>query len=316
MSATRNLYMRYTVKWVDWDSSFVPVRIYIFGVTDTWKRSDEITKQSTRHDCQIEYVIESCNSDVASDGCFDTKRVSLSMPTGGDVIYGVAHQHTGGIGSALYGEDGRVICFSIPTYGEGEEAGNESGYIVRMSTCYPRPGSVKISSGETLILESNYSSAQRHTGVMGLFNILVAEPLKPDSFFHGSVKMHEKLTAPQFVWVEVLLGVTIAIAALAAYRQRSQREDGKGNVYYYKARGSAHILVLHYFSLNLHIPGSSARSKLVGAVLGLSIADSISFRAFLAAEKVGSLQGLTNASSMHGVRNRIVKQSLVCGWPS
>ncbi|KAK3042475.1 hypothetical protein RJ639_000199, partial [Escallonia herrerae] len=230
MSATRSLYMRYMVKWVDWDSSLVPVRIYIFDVTDMWKRSDETTKQSTRHDCQVEYVIESCNSDVASDGCFDTKRVSLNMPTGGDVIYGVAHQHTGGIGSALYGENGRVICSSIPTYGQGEEAGNEAGYIVGMSTCYPQPGSVKISSGETLILESNYSSAQRHTGVMGLFYILVAEPLKPDSFFHGSVKMHEKLTAPQFVWVEVLLGVTIAIAALAAYRQRSQREDGYQSV--------------------------------------------------------------------------------------
>ncbi|KAK2974154.1 hypothetical protein RJ640_021445 [Escallonia rubra] len=49
----------------------------------------------------VEYVIGSCNSAVATDGCFDTKRPSLSMPTGGDVIYGVTHQHTGGTGSAL-----------------------------------------------------------------------------------------------------------------------------------------------------------------------------------------------------------------------
>ena len=56
------------------------------------------------------------------------------------------------------------------------EAGNEAGYIVGMSTCYPQPGSVKISDGETLILESNYSSTQKHTGVMGLFYIWVAEP--------------------------------------------------------------------------------------------------------------------------------------------
>ena len=63
-------------------------------------------------------------------------------------------------------QDGRVLCSSIPTYGQGKEAGNEAGYIVGMSTCYPQPGSVKINVRETLILESNYSSAQRHTGVM------------------------------------------------------------------------------------------------------------------------------------------------------
>lgn len=74
-------------------------------------------------------------------------------------------------------QDGRVICSSIPTYGEGKEAGNEAGYIVGMSSCYPRPGSVKINDGETLVLESNYSSTQKHTGVMGLFYILVAEEL-------------------------------------------------------------------------------------------------------------------------------------------
>lgn len=72
-------------------------------------------------------------------------------------------------------QDGRVICSSLPIYGEGKKPGNEAGYIVGMSTCYPRPGSVKISKGETLTLLSNYSSDQRHTGVMGLFYLLVAE---------------------------------------------------------------------------------------------------------------------------------------------
>ena len=38
-------------------------------------------------------------------------------------------------------QDGRVLCSSIPTYGQGKEAGNEAGYIVGMSTCYPQPGS-------------------------------------------------------------------------------------------------------------------------------------------------------------------------------
>ncbi|KAM7475814.1 hypothetical protein LguiB_023057 [Lonicera macranthoides] len=175
--------------------------------------------------CRIEYNIESCVAGVASDSCVDSRRVSLSMLTGGDVIYGAAHQHTGGIGSALYGEDGRVICSSLPIYGDGKEAGNEAGYIVGMSACYPQPGTVKISNGETLILESNYSSTQGHTGVMGLFYLLVADPpTKPNSFLHtpGQVKTMK----PHFVWGEVFFGVSIAAAIIAGYRRRSQREDG------------------------------------------------------------------------------------------
>ncbi|KAG6666477.1 hypothetical protein CIPAW_01G033000 [Carya illinoinensis] len=178
----RSLYLRYTVKWLDWDEFIVPVKIYIFDVTDTWKRLENSTGQIAEHECHVEYEVKSCRaSGMANNGCTDTKRVSLTMPTGGSVIYGVAHQHAGGTGSTLYGEGGRVICSSIPTYGEGKEAGNEAGYIVGMSSCYPRPGSVKINDGETLILESNYSSTQGHTGVMGLFYILVADELPKPS---------------------------------------------------------------------------------------------------------------------------------------
>lgn len=54
---------------------------------------------------QVEYEVESCRaSGMADNGCTDTKRVSLTMPSGGSVIYGVAHQHSGGTGSTLYGE--------------------------------------------------------------------------------------------------------------------------------------------------------------------------------------------------------------------
>lgn len=87
-------------------------------------------------------------------------------------------------------QDGKAICSSIPAYGDGTEAGNEAGYIVGMSTCYPRPGSVKITDGETLILESNYSSTREHTGVMGLFYILVADRVpEPVPFSYLPVKV-------------------------------------------------------------------------------------------------------------------------------
>ncbi|XP_062091495.1 uncharacterized protein LOC133797568 [Humulus lupulus] len=170
----RSLYLRYTVEWIDWTDSVLPLKIYILDVTDTWNGLN-----SAKHDCQIEYeVVESCNdTGMTGDRCIDTKSTRVSIPTGGYVVYGAAHQHPGGAGSTLYGEDGRVICSSNPIYGKGKEAGNEAGYVVGMSACYPKPGSVKILDGETLVLESKYNSTQSHTGVMALFHIFIADQL-------------------------------------------------------------------------------------------------------------------------------------------
>ncbi|XP_031104787.1 uncharacterized protein LOC116009795 [Ipomoea triloba] len=167
-------YMKYTVTYVDWNPSIVPVKIYIFDVADTleWRESLQ------RHHCWIEYEVESCSGSTANEKCVDTKSVSVNLASGGDVIYAVAHQHIGGIGSTLYGEDGQTICSSFPIYGEGTEPGNEAGYIVGMTTCYPQPGSIKIVEGEMLTIASNYSTRLSHTGVMGMFYILVAEPLQ------------------------------------------------------------------------------------------------------------------------------------------
>ncbi|XP_078175547.1 uncharacterized protein LOC144569198 [Carex rostrata] len=167
-SVTRKLFVKYTVKWVDWEPRIVPVKIYILDSTDSGTNLPQ--------SCKVEYDVKECNSEERANGdCVDTKITRLVIPHGGDIIYGVAHQHSGGAGSALYGQDGRLLCTSIPSYGEGKDAGNEANYIVGMTTCYPKPGSVKIADGETLTLISNYNSNQMHTGVMNLFYILVAE---------------------------------------------------------------------------------------------------------------------------------------------
>ncbi|MED6188557.1 hypothetical protein PIB30_087080, partial [Stylosanthes scabra] len=184
----RSLYLRYTAKWIDWDEYVVPVKIYILDVTDTLKISDTSNIASSDHNCVIEYQVDPCNSESKKDNeCLHVKRTSLPMQKGGYVVYGVAHQHSGGIGSTLYGQDGRVICTSLPIYGSGDEAGNEAGYVVGMSTCYPKPGSVKIFDGETLTLESNYTSTTRsRTGVMGVFYLLVAEQLPHEHYLTHS----------------------------------------------------------------------------------------------------------------------------------
>ncbi|KAL3512050.1 hypothetical protein ACH5RR_024767 [Cinchona calisaya] len=219
-SVKRSLFLKYTVKYVDWHCSIVPVRIYIFDVTDRWKKSDGI---NSTHICQVEYNVP---AGVTGDGGINTKSVSIILPTGGNVVYGVAHQHTGGIGSTLYGEDGRVICSSLPMYGEGNEPGNEAGYIVGMSTCHPQPGSVTISDGETLTVVSNYSSGQGHTGVMGLFYILVADSdssTKLNSSQHAPLGIHRKMLTANFIGVMVLLGVAVLAAVIGAHLRRNQR---------------------------------------------------------------------------------------------
>ncbi|XP_066331023.1 uncharacterized protein [Miscanthus floridulus] len=153
----RKVFLRYTVMWQDWsDAAVLPVKIYIFDVAA----------------CKVEYQVEEC---AGGGECVHVQMATQVLPRGGDVVFGVAHQHSGGIGASLHGDDGRLLCESTATYGDGREAGNEAGYIVGMSTCYPRPGDVKVRDGEALTVVSRYSSERRHTGVMGLFYILVAE---------------------------------------------------------------------------------------------------------------------------------------------
>ncbi|XP_047096458.1 uncharacterized protein LOC124708756 isoform X2 [Lolium rigidum] len=171
---TRKLFLQYKVTWLDWTDAVVPVKIYIFDVTDT------SLLDGTTDSCKIEYQVEECTAvNRANDCCIHIKTSRAVLPRGGDIVFGAAHQHSGGSGSSLYGQDGHLLCESLPTYGTGQEAGNEANYIVGMSTCYPKPGSIKVSDGEVLTVVSNYSSDRQHTGVMGLFYILVAEPQQP-----------------------------------------------------------------------------------------------------------------------------------------
>ncbi|XVF49485.1 hypothetical protein PTKIN_Ptkin04bG0016800 [Pterospermum kingtungense] len=224
----RTLYLKYTVQWIDINSSVLPVKIYILDVSDTWKRSSNSTGANAEHDCQVEYEVESCRATgLADDGCIDSKRITLDMPFSGYVIYGVAHQHTSAFGSALYREDGQLLCSSLPIYGEGKEAGNEAGYVVGMSNCYPKPGSVKISKGETLILESNYSSITHHAGAMGLFHLYVADQLpNPLHALHTVVEAQDSVLLSTILWVAVaLMGVLTVITIAIRYQFKHKRED-------------------------------------------------------------------------------------------
>ncbi|XP_077251765.1 uncharacterized protein LOC143890989 [Tasmannia lanceolata] len=227
----RKLYLRYTVKWVDWNDRIVPVKIYILDVTDSRRGTDYLSKADARLGCKVEYDVESCETaGLDNNGCIDIKKTSMVIPQGGDVIYGVAHQHSGGLGAAIYGQDGRVICSSLPVYGEGKEVGNEAGFIVGMSICYPKPGSIKIVDGEILTFESNYSSTRMHTGVMGLFYFLVADPQPNPVTLIGSATYLQdnriELSLPKYFWVLFFIGVAVTLGIGAGYLAKNKRQDG------------------------------------------------------------------------------------------
>ncbi|KAF0909426.1 hypothetical protein E2562_036155 [Oryza meyeriana var. granulata] len=110
-------------------------KIYIFDVCDI---SPPDEKSGTA--CKVEYQVEECSPENrAKNECMDVKVTKEVLPRGGDIVFGVAHQHSGGLGASLHGQ-----------------------------TCYPKPGSIKVRDGEVLTIVSNYSSDHQHTGVMGL----------------------------------------------------------------------------------------------------------------------------------------------------
>ncbi|KAA0058099.1 uncharacterized protein E6C27_scaffold274G004070 [Cucumis melo var. makuwa] len=184
----RNLFVRYRVRWVDWNDFVIPVKVYLLDVTDTWKPLSDSKEASQQHNCLIEYDVEaeSCShtNKVDDDKCNAVKKSKIMFPSSGYLIYGVAHQHIGATGATFYGEDGRVLCSSSPIHGKG----NEEGYVTGMTTCYPQPGSMKIKKGEMVTFVSNYSSTMTHRGVMGIFHIFVA-----DKIFKSSSPLSEEV---------------------------------------------------------------------------------------------------------------------------
>ncbi|KAL2319931.1 hypothetical protein Fmac_028900 [Flemingia macrophylla] len=149
----RNISLRYKIRWVDWDEHQVPLNFYILEATDRVRSNCS----TAIHDCQAEYTIPRIHD---SDSPHVQKK-NIPMEKGGYLIYGTAHMHTGVVNATLYGQDGRILCTSTPKYGTGKEAGNEKGYVVGMSGCYPKPGSMKINDGEILTLESRYENKFR-----------------------------------------------------------------------------------------------------------------------------------------------------------
>ncbi|XP_026441901.1 uncharacterized protein LOC113341090 isoform X2 [Papaver somniferum] len=76
-SNKRGFYLRYTVKWVNWEESIFPVRIYIFDITYT-----AIKGNNSEAVCKVEYEIEACNSTGVDRNviCVENKKTSVVLP--------------------------------------------------------------------------------------------------------------------------------------------------------------------------------------------------------------------------------------------
>ena len=54
---------------------------------------------------QVEYQVEECSSENrANNDCVHVQATKQILPRGGDIVFGVAHQHSGGIAASLHGE--------------------------------------------------------------------------------------------------------------------------------------------------------------------------------------------------------------------
>ncbi|CAJ2670450.1 unnamed protein product [Trifolium pratense] len=167
---TRKLALRYKITWVDWNQQQIPVRFYVLDSTDRVRRNGS----QFIHDCQVEFTVPPNNG--RKNYPPHIEKANIPMEKGGYLIYGTAHMHVGAINATLYGQDGRTLYTSKPTYGKGKEPGNEKGYVVEMSGSYPELGSIKIEDGEIVTVETRYKSGFR-TGAMGHMYIYLADRL-------------------------------------------------------------------------------------------------------------------------------------------
>ncbi|KAL1554065.1 hypothetical protein AAHA92_14661 [Salvia divinorum] len=187
------------------------------------------------HHCKVEYGVESCVAVVEKDGCVDMKSASFSFPLWWRCgVWGWTSTCRGCRHHTIW-QGGKTICLSKPIYGKENEARNEAGFIVGMSTCYPTPAAPdKISAEETLTLVSNYSSVESHTGVMVLFYLLIAHSHpKPLPTLIGHLLLYlgcnlyasKFMMVPKIVWPIILVGVVI-IATVVALKGRIGNSKG------------------------------------------------------------------------------------------
>ncbi|KAG0452637.1 hypothetical protein HPP92_025301 [Vanilla planifolia] len=144
MGDLRKLYLKYIVKWVDWDPSIVPVKIYILDVTDTGDHPSSSSAVQALSNCKVEYIVLPCDSTGKNkEDCVDVKKTNIILPRGGEIVYGVYTPAYRWYRFSFIWRGWSVAVLLHSILWQGTKAGDEEGYIVGMSTCYPKPSTVK-----------------------------------------------------------------------------------------------------------------------------------------------------------------------------
>lgn len=211
----RELFLKFTVTFVDFSDAVVPVKVYLLDVTDRRTAWDQPAQ------CMVEYTVPQCA--VGAAECVHTQEAVAFLPEGGYVVFSSAHLHNSGVAASISLENGRDICLSHPIYGRGKEAGNETGYVVGMTSCYPDPTSIYIRPREKLRLKASYNNEERHTGVMGILLLLIADGPAPPSLGLRSVVVEEAVSG---TLIGLVVMAAVVLGGVRVYQWRNKRRAG------------------------------------------------------------------------------------------
>jgi hypothetical protein len=131
-------YLRYTLSFTRDLASIKPMQLGVF----------------TTPDCRAFYPV--LRNDTHPENLASTE---WSQPFDATILLALGHQHTGALNISLFVND-KLVCASYPSYGtEPGVAGNEKGYLVKMSQCVNQtnyPDGLKLTKGDKIRLDSWY----------------------------------------------------------------------------------------------------------------------------------------------------------------
>jgi hypothetical protein len=117
--AQREYFLEYTVEYIPDPAEHTAVEIFVLDASN----------------CEIEYNVPQCEGPP----CVADRSYKATLANDMDLVLALGHLHIGGINVTFLAEtpEGKTIdiCTSYPTYGTGDKAGDENGYLVAMSPC-------------------------------------------------------------------------------------------------------------------------------------------------------------------------------------
>lgn len=158
--------------------------------------ADELGRRRGRFG-NLEYDVPKCSSDTLPEQCehvvstveyFDLTNSSRYDPNEEfELVHAWGHQHVAGIGLELFKEStGELLCRTRPEYGNGTNAGNETGFVVGIPPCVwgrpPLAPPPRLRRRDLVRTVARYNSTEKHTGVMALW-ILTSAPIRKSDIF-------------------------------------------------------------------------------------------------------------------------------------